>query len=99
MDILHGPIYKLVNSERWPDSKGFETNIKFSCRHFQLYIGYTFTDAHLNENGVIRENPLTARNRFNNVLVYESDGKLKVGLEAYYYSSQPLSDGKIGKPF
>ena len=99
MDTLPGPVYELVNSAGWLDSKGFETNIKFSYRNFQLYIGYTFTDAHLNENGVIRENPLTARNRLNNVLVYENDKKLKLGLEAYYYSSQPLSDGKTGKPF
>jgi iron complex outermembrane receptor protein len=99
MDTLSGPVYELVNSEGWLDSKGFETNIKFSYRNFQFYIGYTFTDAHLNENGVIRENPLTARNRLNNVFVYENDKKLKLGLEAYYYSSQPLSDGKTGKPF
>ncbi|HET7000771.1 MAG TPA: TonB-dependent receptor [Puia sp.] len=99
IDTLPGPIYKLVNSNGYLDSKGFETNIKFSYRLFQLYIGYTFTDAHLNENGIIRENPLTARNRLNNVLIYENEGKLKIGFEAYYYSSQPLSDGKTGKPF
>lgn len=99
IDTLAGPTYKLINSNGYLDSKGFETNIKFSYEHFQLYIGYTFTDAHLNENGVIRENPLTARNRLNNVLVYENDKKLKLGLEAYYYSSQPLNDGKTGRAF
>ncbi len=99
MDTLPGPLYKLVNSSGYLDSKGFETNIKLSLQHFQLYIGYTFTDAHLNEHGVIRENPLTARHRLNNVLVYENSGKLKLGLEAYYYSSQPLNDGTIGKPY
>jgi len=31
--------------------------------------------------------------------VYEINGKLKLGLEAYYYSSQPLTDGKTGRPF
>ena len=99
MDTLPGPLYKLVNSSGYLDSKGFETNIKLGFHHFQLYIGYTFTDAHLNENGVIRENPLTARHRLNNVLVYGIKGKLKMGLEAYYYSSQPLTDGKTGRPF
>ena len=99
IDTLAGPIYKLVNSNGYLDSKGFETNVKLGFRNFQLYIGYTFTDAHLNENGVIRENPLTARHRLNNVLVYENSGKLKLGLEAYYYSSQPLNDGTTGRPY
>jgi len=99
LDTLPGPFYKLVNSNGYLDSKGFETNIKLTYKRFQLYIGYTFTDAHLNENGEIRENPLTARHRLNNVLVYENKNKLKLGLEAYYYSSQPLTDGKIGRPF
>jgi len=35
----------------------------------------------------------------NNVLVYENSGKLKLGLEAYYYSSQPLNDGTTGRPY
>ncbi len=99
MDTLPGPIYKLVNSNGYLDSKGFETNIKLGYHNFQLYIGYTFTDAHLYENGVIRENPLTVRHRLNNVLVYENHGKIKLGIEAYYYSSQPLNDGKTGIPF
>jgi len=99
MDTLPGPLYKLVNQSGYLDSKGFETNFRLAYRNFQLYIGYTFTDAHLDENGIIRENPLTARHRLNNVLVYELEGKLKLGLEAYYYSLQPLSDGKTGKPF
>jgi len=99
MDTLPGPLYQLINSSGYLDSKGFETNIRVGYRNFQLYIGYTFTDAHLDENGIIRENPLTARHRLNNVLVYEINGQLKLGMEAYYYSSQPLTDGKTGKPF
>ena len=99
MDTLPGPLYKLENNSGYLDSKGFETNIKLSYQNFQLYIGYTFTDAHLNEHGTIRENPLTVRHRLNNVLVYEKSGTLKLGLEAYYYSAQPLSDGTIGKPY
>jgi iron complex outermembrane receptor protein len=51
---------------------------------FKLYIGYTLIDAHLNENGVIRENPLTAKHRLNNVVMYEKEDKGKIGFEAYY---------------
>ena len=99
IDTLPGPLYKLVNSNGYLDSKGFETNVKLAYQRFQLYIGYTFTDAHLKEGGVVRENPLTARHRLNNVLVYENKNKIKLGLEAYYYSPQLLTDGKIGTSY
>ena len=99
LDTLPGPLYKLTNSTGYLDSKGFETNLKLGYGDFKLYIGYTFTDAHLNENGVIRENPLTVRHRLNNVLVYEKEDKWKLGLEAYYYSTEPLNDGKTGKAY
>ncbi len=99
VDTLTGPLYKLVNSSGYLESRGFETNLKFGYRNFKLYIGYTFVDAHLREYGITRENPLTVRHRLNNILMYENNGKLKLGFEAYYYSSQPLSDGTTGKPF
>lgn len=91
--------YHLVNSAGYIDSKGWETNIKFSYDDFRWYIGYTFTDANLKEGGTIRQNPLTARNRLNNILTYEIEDKFKVGVEAYYYSWQELTDGTQGKPY
>ncbi|HEY4288513.1 MAG TPA: TonB-dependent receptor [Puia sp.] len=99
LDTLPGNIYRLDNNSGYIDSKGFETNVKISYQDFKLYLGYTFTDAHLDENGVIRENPLTARHRLNNVLVYEKEDQWKIGFEAYYYSTQPLTDGTIGRAY
>lgn len=99
LDTLAGPVYRLSNSKGYLQSKGLETNVKLTYGDFQLYIGYTFTDAHLDENGVIRENPLTVRHRLNNVLVYEKEDKWKLGLEGYYYSTEPLNDGATGKAF
>ena len=99
LDTLAGPVYQLRNNPGYLQSKGFETNIKLGYEDFKLYLGYTFTDAHLNENGVIRENPLTVRHRLNNILVYEKEDQWKLGLEAYYYSTQPLNDGKTGKAY
>jgi iron complex outermembrane receptor protein len=40
-----------------------------------------------------------AKHRLNNVLVYEVEEKLKIGLEAYYFSKQNLNDGATGKPY
>jgi hypothetical protein len=31
--------------------------------------------------------------------LYETEGKWKLGLEAYYFSRQQLSDGATGKPY
>jgi outer membrane receptor for ferrienterochelin and colicins len=33
------------------------------------------------------------------VLMYEQEGKLKLGLEAYYFSPQRLSDNSMGKAY
>ncbi|WP_134090257.1 TonB-dependent receptor domain-containing protein [Olivibacter sp. XZL3] len=90
---------QLVNADGYVDTKGWETNVKLGYGDFKLFIGYTFTDAWLREGTQKRENPLTARHRLNNVLMYEIEDKWKLGLEAYYYSRQALNDGTTGKPY
>ena len=92
-------LYHLVNIPGYIDSKGWETNVRVAYDDFKWYIGYTFTDAHLKEGNTIMENPLTVRNRLNNILMYEIEDKLKIGFEAYYYSWQTLTDGTQGKPY
>ncbi|MRG44428.1 TonB-dependent receptor plug domain-containing protein [Chitinophaga sp. SYP-B3965] len=91
--------YKLINTDGSIDTKGWETNVKLGLGDFKLFIGYTYTDAQLNEGGIKRENPLTAKHRLNNVLMYEVEEKWKIGLEAYYFSKQTLNDGATGKPY
>lgn len=92
-------ITKLSNVDGYVDTKGMETNLKLSYADFKLFIGYTLTDAQLDEDGSKRVNPLTAKHRLNNVLMYEVEDKWKIGLEAYYYSKQTLSDGTKGKSY
>ena len=92
-------VYQLVNTDGYVDTKGWETNIKLSYEDLKLFIGYTFTDALLHDGGVKKENPLTAKHRLNNVLMYEIEDKWKIGLEAYYYSKQALNDGTTGKSY
>lgn len=91
--------YQLINADGYVDTKGWETNVKLSYADFKLFIGYTFTDAQLNRDGIKMTNPLTAKHRLNNVLMYEIEDKWKVGLEAYYYSKQQLNDGTTGKSY
>ncbi len=92
-------LYRLVNANGHINTKGWETNVKFTYGDFKLFVGYTFTDAQLNENSITKENPLTAKHRLNNVLMYELEDSWKIGLEAYYYSKQTLNDGQTGKSY
>ncbi|WP_114790606.1 TonB-dependent receptor [Niabella yanshanensis] len=89
---------ELTNSAGYLDTKGMETNLRLTYADFKLFLGYTYTDAntHFNDKEWL---PLTARHRLNNVLMYEIEEKLKLGLEAYYYSPQKLSDGVRGKSY
>lgn len=91
--------YEFVNLPGYTDSKGTETNVKFEFGDFKLFIGYTFTDTKIHNNGTSVQNPLTAKHRLNNVLMYEVEEKWKVGLEAYYFSKQRLTDNTYGKEY
>lgn len=91
--------YQFINSSGYIHTKGTETNIKIGYDDFKLFLGYTFTDTRLIENGINTENPLTPKHRINSVLMYEIEDKWKIGLEAYYFSQQKLNDGTTGKDY
>jgi outer membrane receptor for ferrienterochelin and colicins len=80
-------------------TRGIESNVKLTYNNFKLFIGYTLADVYQHLNGNSAEYPLVAKHRLNNVLMYEIEDKLKLGLEAYYYSSQKLNDGATGKAY
>jgi outer membrane receptor for ferrienterochelin and colicins len=90
---------EFVNSTGYVDTKGMETNLRLLYGDFKLFIGYTYTDANTNFSNAKQWLPLTARHRLNNVLMYEIEEKLKLGLEAYYFSRQRLNDGSFGKSY
>jgi iron complex outermembrane receptor protein len=96
---LPGDKLKFENSEGYLDTKGMETNLRISYDHFKLFIGYTYTDANTHFNNTKQWMPLTARHRLNNVLMYEIEDKLKLGLEAYYFSKQRLNTGAYGQSY
>ncbi|NRT16440.1 iron complex outermembrane receptor protein [Flavobacterium sp. 28A] len=96
---LANDTFQFLNIDGNLNTKGTETNLKFSYEDFKLFIGYTYTDATVENNGNKSRNPLTAKHRLNNVLMYEVEDKWKVGLEAYYYSPQQLTDGTTGRDY
>ena len=87
------------NADGYLDTKGMETNLRLTYADFKLFLGYTYTDANTHFTNAKQWLPLTARHRLNNVLMYEIEDKLKLGLEAYYFSKQRLSDGSFGKSY
>jgi len=97
--VVGVPLYKFKNVAGHFDSRGMETNVKLGYSDFKLFIGYTFTKAYLHEGDTKTENFLTPQHRLNNVLLYEVEEKWKIGLEAYYFSKQQLSDGATGKSY
>lgn len=100
--LLENPsvnLYQFVNSSGYIHTKGTETNIKIGYDDFKLFLGYTYTDAQLNQNGTTTESPLTPKHRINSVLMYEIEDQWKIGLEAYYFSPQKLNDGTTGRDY
>ena len=92
-------LYQFVNSPGYIHTKGTETNIKIGYDDLKLFLGYTYTDARLNQNGMTVESPLTPKHRINSILMYEIEDKWKVGLEAYYFSPQKLNNGTTGEGY
>ena len=91
--------YRFINVDGHIDSKGMETNVRLGYHDFKLFLGYTFTSSYLHQGGVKAESFLTPKHRLNSVLLYEVHEKWKLGLEAYYFSRQSLSDGTTGKEY
>jgi outer membrane receptor for ferrienterochelin and colicins len=90
--------YSVENIEGRFDSRGIETNLKFTFDHLKLFTGYTFNEVHLN-NGTKTLLPLTPKHRLGIVLIYEEHGNYRIGLEGYYTGKQQLSSGEISPDF
>lgn len=80
-------------------TQGTEVNMKWEYLDFKLFLGYTFSDVDQRINQTVRNYPLVAKHRLNNVLMYEKHENFRFGLEAYYFSPQLLNDGTTGKSY
>lgn len=99
LEMTTGGLYQFQNIAGNINTRGGETNIKLGYGDIDLYLGYTYTDARINNNGIVYQNPLTPKHRFNSALVYEAEEKWKIGSELYYFSRQRLSDGSTGRDY
>ena len=92
-------LYEFQQPNGYIDTQGIETNVKLTYGDLKLFIGYTLADVNEHYNGESTTFPLVAKHRLNNVLMYEIEDKLKMGLEAYYFSPQELNDGATGREY
>jgi len=84
---------RFMNAAAPVRSAGFETNVRFVYDIVKLFAGYTFTEAkarYLTGNQTL---PLVPKSRLNSALLFEKESNFKAGLEAYYTSSQVLTNG------
>ena len=91
--------FRFVNAEQLVRSRGFETNARLAYDIVKLFAGYTFTHAKAGYLAGTQVLPLTPRSRINSALLFEKEASFKTGIEAYYTSSQFLSDGFRARPF
>lgn len=69
-------------------SKGFDTYVQANLHDWELYAGYTFTMVNRNYLDDNKFMPLTPKNRWAFVMVYEIEDKWRFGLEGSYTGSQ-----------
>jgi iron complex outermembrane receptor protein/outer membrane receptor for ferrienterochelin and colicins len=91
--------FRFTNAQRPVTSAGFETNLRASYDLVKLFAGYTYTNAKAKYLAGDRTLPLTPKSRINSALLLERERDFKVGVEAYYTSSQILTDRFRTRPF
>jgi iron complex outermembrane receptor protein/outer membrane receptor for ferrienterochelin and colicins len=94
-----GGIFQFENAAQPVRSRGFETNVRLSYDIVKLFAGYTFTNARAKYLSGNQTLPLTPKSRINSALIFEREEKFKTGIEAYYTSSQFLTNRFKTKPY
>ena len=82
-----------INAAKPITSAGSDTYLRITKDPFEIYLGYTFTDAKQLYDTVITTMPLYPKNRFATVLSYSIQDKWKFGIESSYFGSQYTPDG------
>lgn len=91
-------LFRFAQPVDYIDTRGAEVNAVWRWQDFKFFLGYTHTDVQEHNDSGNSDYPLVP-NRINTVLVYETEGDLRIGLEAYYYGSQVLSDGSKSRDY
>ncbi|MFT6437978.1 MAG: iron complex outermembrane receptor protein [Candidatus Azotimanducaceae bacterium] len=80
-------------------ASGVELNLIFGFSELRYFLGYTFVNASEETNAGDQYLALVSQHRVNNVLVWEREDDSRIGLEAYYFSSQRRAGDTSGKSY
>ena len=99
--LLSNPngFFTFANAGRPVRSAGFETNVRAAYDFVKLFAGYTYTNAKARYLAGDQTLPLTPKSKLNSALLLEKESNFKVGFEAYYTSSQFLTDRFRTRPY
>jgi len=81
------------------ETQGAELGVVWRWNDFKYFFGYTHADVKEHTETRVRMAPLMPKDRVNNVFVYEREDDFRIGLEAYYYGRQGLTDGSMARDF
>jgi outer membrane receptor for ferrienterochelin and colicins len=84
---------EFVNIDGNTTSRGAETFFKLMYREFTFFLGYTFTDATTEINGVKSDLTLTPKHSIKGDLLYSLPGKWRIGADYELKGAQMLSSG------
>jgi iron complex outermembrane receptor protein len=86
-----------INSRSHIESKGFETQVKFTAGKFTLFVGYTYTDAVFDNPGKNEFLVLVPKHSIKGDLLFVESGKWRIGWDYEFKSRQRLSTDRYTK--
>lgn len=84
--------YFYENADGLVISKGLETNVKLTFMDFKLFANYAYISTLLQYDNLNDQKPLTPKHNIGIVLMYEVEGKWRIGYESYYKGRQFRND-------
>lgn len=97
--VEQGGAFSFSQPDASVDTRGVETNVIFDFGELRYFVGYTFVDAQQETVTGDVDLPLVSKHRVNQVLVWEREDNFRIGLEAYYFSSQQRENDTTGKSY
>jgi iron complex outermembrane receptor protein len=82
-----------ANSGKLMHSRGFESQIKLTVWKFTWFLGYTYTDAYIENGSVTQELLVNTKHSIKGDLLFVEDGKWRIGWDYEYKSGQLLTSG------
>ncbi len=96
--VTDGPRLSYHNGNGYIQAAGMETSFKLGYRGADLFFTYTLQDQNQKINDVRSISPLTSKHIVSILASYTFRERFMIGLDAYYYSAQELSDGTPTHP-